>query len=197
MIAAALLAVATNVKPDLELRLVLVPASAPSGTVVEANLVVKNLSKRPIPLTRAVWDGGLCARAWIEVFLDGKRVEVTGGDSSSPYLQVGEDFQVTSDRFHLVMPGSSSNVYWIKFDRSIPSGSPRPSGKGDYSKWLKTALPLSAGKYEIRGYYEFRKPDRHELGGENGYEFTPTALNHFRNAFVGKLQATGSLSITK
>jgi len=198
MVTAAILAIAAwGTLDGVELRVVMTPQSGPHGSMIEASLVAKNVSKRPIAITRAVWDGGLCAHAWIEVYRDGEKVAVTGGESSSPLVQVMSDNQVTKHRFTLLMPGFSTNVYWIKFDKLIPSSTPRPDGKDGYVAWLKSAKPLSEGAYEVKGFYEFKKPAARTLPGEEEYEFTPSALDLYQRVFIGKVEGRGEFTITK
>lgn len=178
----------------VELKVVMTPSQASSGEMVEANLIIKNNTKKPIAITRAVWSGGLCGTAWIEVTYKGKKVAVIGGDSSSPLVQVMVNDQVTTHDFLELYPGSSTNIYWIKFDKSISQARP-PSLKSDYAEWVKGAKPLDIGEYQVKGFYRFEKPKNERIDKEKSYEFTPTAKKLYDRAFVGQVSASGSFVV--
>jgi hypothetical protein len=193
VLAALTLVLATQPKNALELAIVVEPNRIRSGETVKASLIVRNPTKQPVSLVRAVWDGGLCGRAWIDVKKNGQLLHVTGGDSSSPAVQVMVNDQVTRHHFIELSPGESHCLYWITFNAGVVDNQ-RPHTKDAYARWLDKATPLSAGEYTIEGFYEYRKPSPRDESAPK-YEFTPSAKRLFGSTFVGKL-ATRKQSFT-
>ncbi|MCW5937041.1 MAG: hypothetical protein KIT11_07035 [Fimbriimonadaceae bacterium] len=192
----SLLAAIAMAAPSLTLEVVLTPAVAHPGQMVEVNLVVRNETDSLVSVCTTRHDGGMGAGAGFRVFRGGTPIEVGGGDSPSMY-QVMVDNQVTSHRFQDLYKGYQANFWQGTFSMMVGGGKPRPSLKKDFEEWVVIQEPLPPGTYTVKGWYQFDRPLTTGMGGPNDtYEFTPTAKKMFDRSFKGRLEAETSLTIT-
>lgn len=129
------------------------PSPTLSGRGVRCELIVKNVSDRPVVLAKAIWDGAPAAALSHRLTRGGAEVDFFG-PSSMPLTQVLVSDRVDQNRFVTLAPGHSYTVYWvvIEGEYAFPPGS-RVRDKRAYAEAKRRALP--PGKYKFEVAYHF------------------------------------------
>jgi len=192
----ALVAVLAQTAAPVRLDVVMGKTSYHVGDKVEVNLVVRNLTKKPISICRVHFDGCMSADADVKILYEGKEIQVTGGATCNPAAQVMVGNEVTSDRFEYLEKGSYANIFWMNFTSQLRDLDKTPRYKGDANKRKVEITPLKPGNYEVRAFYTFTKPLTTGFGGPRSvYEFTPSAKKMFDLAYKGTLKANHKFKI--
>lgn len=161
-----------------------------AGRDVRCELVVKNISNKPVVVAKAIWDGAPAASLSATLTRQGQDVRFFG-DSSMPSVQVGVGNRVDKDRFITLPPGGSEVVYWtvIEGEYVFPAGS-TARDKAAYGEAKQRKLP--PGTYELKVVYEFDQPriaDSWRKSFGRTIEFGPGAKALWQAAVSTRFQA--------
>ncbi len=195
LFAIALLSVNLGASSPVVYELKLSKSQFAVGEPIKAELTVKNVSKNPVVIAKAIWDGAPAASAGTKLWRNGKQVDYFG-ETSLPLLQVMVSNKVGKDRFYILKPEEKYVLYYVTYLGEYDFHGSKTRLKEDYAK--ATKISLKKGKYNCEASYNFSQEGQSkQFKGDWGMtiEFEPGAKTLWDSALKADVKLTKSFEI--
>lgn len=124
------------------------------GKPITATLTVTNRGTRPCVIAKPIGDGAPAASAY-DRLMRGREELVPVGPRLEPRVQVVVSDYVTKDRFLVLPPLGSVDVYWVTYEGELDFGGAKSRDKAAYAK--AKPIPLRPGTYDCTIAYDFNR----------------------------------------
>jgi hypothetical protein len=184
---AALVGLGTPLRFELQ-----VPKRVASGEKVEVRLVARNVSDRPVVVTKLGPNGtDVGARFEYDVARDGAKVERDARGNLIAQWMLGS--KISERAFRTLQPGESFTLMEETFANELPR---RISLKSEWATMPRT--PLKPGIYTARAKYAFYRtfdPKRRERSMPYRRELTPEASRLYHRTWTGAVDLVGKFEV--
>jgi hypothetical protein len=165
------------------------------GEPIKAELIVKNVSKNPVVIAKAIWDGAPAGYADGRLFRNGKPVDYFA-ETSMPLVQVVHSNKVDKNRFIILKSQEQYVLYSATYLGEYDFRGSKTRLKEDYAR--ATKISLKKGKYQCEISYDFSQEELAKQGKNQWnkiIEFEPGAKKLWDSAIKASVKLTKSFEI--